>query len=266
MMERLRPQVIKEGLNTQVIGSSIICLDVTDSTNEYAWIEALKGAPDGTVIFAEEQTKGRGRFERKWFSPRSKSILCSVIIRPNIKSEDINLIVAIGALSVVDAIKEVAGLDAMIQFPNDVVISGKKVCGILVESRFISTKPDVFILGIGINVNIKEEDFPADIKESASSLLIEKGSHLNRIILACSLLNSLDRWYEMLFTNPVKIKEKWKELSFILNKRVSISEAGKIIKGTVFDIDIKEGIIVRLDSGLLRSIQSEYVEEIKVTN
>jgi BirA family biotin operon repressor/biotin-[acetyl-CoA-carboxylase] ligase len=246
----LTPESIKSRLQSRVVGRKILCVDACESTNDLAWKEALAGAPDGTAIFAEEQTKGRGRFGRVWTAPRGKGLLCSVVLRPEIEVERVPLMTAMAALAAAD----VVGDEAQIRFPNDVMLDGKKIAGILVEARFISSKPDMFIVGVGLNVNAH----PADM--NATSL----GENVSRVVTARSLLEALDDWHGRLSGNLRDYRKAWRERSFIVRKRVRVKQNGKAVVGTVEDVDPMDGIVLRLETGHPRTIRSEHVEHLEV--
>src|SRR5579872_6397709 len=144
-MSALNPESIRARLHSRVVGKRILSVGECESTNDLAWKEALGGAAEGTVIFAEEQTKGRGRFGRVWTAPRGLGLLCSIVLRPEIDVDRVPLMTAMAALAAADVVGDLA----QIRFPNDVMLGGKKIAGILVEARFISSRPDVFIVGIG---------------------------------------------------------------------------------------------------------------------
>jgi BirA family transcriptional regulator, biotin operon repressor / biotin---[acetyl-CoA-carboxylase] ligase len=246
----LTPESIQSRLESRVVGRKIICVEACESTNDLAWKEALGGAPDGTAVFAEEQTKGRGRFGRVWTAPRAKGLLCSVVLRPEIEVERVPLMTAMAALAAAD----VVGDEAQIRFPNDVMLDGKKIAGILVEARFISSKPDMFIVGIGLNVNAHPSDM------NATSL----GENVSRVATARSLLEALDDWYGRLSGSLRDYRKAWRERSFIVQKRVRVKQNGKAVTGTVEDVDPMDGIVLRLESGHPRTIRSEHVEHLEV--
>jgi BirA family biotin operon repressor/biotin-[acetyl-CoA-carboxylase] ligase len=231
------------------VGRRIVCVETCASTNDLAWKAALDGAPDGTAFFAEEQTKGRGRFGRTWAAPKGKALLSSIILRPDLDAERVPLVTALGALAAAD----VAGDEARIRFPNDVMLQGKKIAGVLVEARFISSRPDVFILGIGFNVNAH----PPGV--GATSL----GPDVSRVVLARRLLEAVDDWYGRLEGTLRDFRKAWRERSSILRERVRVQVGGKAAAGVVEEIDPLDGLVLRLDSGHLRQIRSEHVEKLE---
>ncbi|MDK2794712.1 MAG: BirA family transcriptional regulator, partial [Caldanaerobacter sp.] len=154
-------------LNTKFIGRNYIHKESLSSTNDMAKELAYK-VPDGTVIVAEEQTKGRGRMGRSWFSEKSSCILTSVILKPQIRPENTVALTQVAALAVVKAIEEVCSVKTKIKWPNDIILNSKKVCGILTEMSSEIDVVNYIVIGIGINVNCTE--FPDDLKEKATSL------------------------------------------------------------------------------------------------
>lgn len=249
-MSALTPDSLGARLHARVVGRRILCVDRCESTNDLAWKEALAGAADGTAIFAEEQSKGRGRFGRTWVAPRGKGLLCSIVLRPEIDVDRVPLMTAMAALAAAD----VVGDEAQIRFPNDVMLQGRKIAGILVEARFISSKPDVFIVGVGLNVNGHPEDM------NATSL----GETASRVGAARALLEAVDDWYGRLSGSLRDYRKAWRARSFIVGKRVRVKQNGKTVPGVVEDVDPMDGITLRLDSGHPRTIRSEHVEHLAV--
>ncbi len=244
----MTPEAIRSRLETRVVGRRITCVETCVSTNDLAWKAAISGAPNGTAFFAEEQTGGRGRLGRTWTAPKGKALLCSVILRPQIGPERVPLVTVAGALAAAEAV----GKDARIRFPNDVMLDGKKVAGVLVEARFISTRPDLFIVGIGMNVNAH----PPGV--GAASM----GSRLSRVAVARSLLEALDTWNGRLGGNLREFRRAWRERSALLGRRVRITQNGRTVTGRVEDLDPIEGIILWLDSGHPRTFRGEHVEKL----
>jgi BirA family biotin operon repressor/biotin-[acetyl-CoA-carboxylase] ligase len=251
-MSALTPEAVRSRLRSRIVGKRILCVDTCESTNDLAWREALAGAPDGTVVFAEEQTKGRGRFGRVWTAPKGQALLGSIVLRPDIEVDRVPLMTAMAALAVAD----VVGDEAQIRFPNDVMRDGKKIAGILVEARFISSRPDVFIVGIGLNVT----GHPPGM--NATSL----GESASRAGAARALLEAVDDWYGRLSGNLRDYRKAWRGRSFILGKRVRVKQNGKVVPGVAEDVDPLDGIVLRLDSGHPRTIRSEHVEHLEVVD
>ncbi len=246
----MTPEAVLSRLRTRVVGRRIHCVETCASTNDLAWKAALEGAPDGTVIFAEEQTRGRGRLGRVWSAPRGKALLCSIVLRPELEAERVPLMTALGALAAADA----TGDEARIRFPNDVMLEGRKVAGVLVEARFISSRPDLFIVGIGLNVNAHPPGM------DAASL----GPEVPRASVARALLEAADDWYARLGGNLRDYRKAWRERSAVLRRRVRVRVDGRAVSGVVEEIDPLDGLVLRLDSGHLRDVRGEHVEHLEV--
>ena len=246
----MSPDGIRAKLHTKIVGKRVVCVDRCESTNDLAWKAALEGEPEGLAIFAEEQSAGRGRFGRVWTAGRGQALLCSVLLRPSVPPERLPLMTALGALAAAD----VVGGEAKIRFPNDVMLRGLKIAGILVEARYVSARPDAFIVGIGLNVT----GHPDGV--GATSL----GPNVSRPATARALLEALDDWYARLDGPLRDFRKAWKERSFILRKRVKVKQAGKHFAGVVEDIDPLDGLVIRLDSGHPREVRAEHVEHLEV--
>jgi BirA family biotin operon repressor/biotin-[acetyl-CoA-carboxylase] ligase len=256
----LTPQAIRSRLSTRAIGKKILCVGTVDSTNDVAWNEAVKGAGHGLAVFADEQKKGRGRMGRPWFAPKGTSLLCSVVLRPELDVGEVPLVTAVAALAVAEAVDEVAGVTSNIRFPNDVFVGEAKIAGVLVESRFISGRPDLFIVGMGVNGNVEPEEFPKDLKGRATSLMIARGARINLAQAARRLLEALDRWAGELKGGLRRIQKAWRERSGILRRAVRVREGGRTYRGVVEDLDPIEGLEVRLSEGQVRHFRGEHIE------
>jgi len=205
--------------------------ETVSSTNEVAITMAGQGAPEGTAIIAAEQTSGRGRHGRKWSSLRG-GLYLSVILRPNRPPDEIYQLSFAGSLAVVDAIRKVTKLPAMIKWPNDILVSGKKVSGLLVEMRL----PSVAIMGIGLNVNNTE--FPAEIASLATSLALESGEQFDIRSFETSLLSALsDRYLQYLDEGFGSILAEWKRYDLITGKRVRVSIPTGFVEGVAVGIE-----------------------------
>lgn len=236
-------------LNTKIIGRKVIYLQEIDSTNEFA----KKIAPqegEGTVIVADIQTKGRGRKQRTWSSPKG-GLWMSVILKPSVHSEHITKLVFISALAVVETLAEF-GIEGKIKWPNDVLVSGKKICGILSEGRYSKSGIEYVILGLGINVNNK---LPEELKDTATSMREILGFETSPIEVFKKLLGRLDSWYLIYLRGDYKeIINKWKMYSATIGKRVRIiTDKGEII-GIAIDIDENGALILKQDNGILKRI------------
>lgn len=249
---RLIPYEITRELGTKVVGRRVQVLERTGSTNDVAWAEALSGAAEGTVVFAEEQTAGRGRMGRRWVAPPGASLLMSIILRPDLHTQQSNLLTVMSSVAVAQALREHLHLPARIRWPNDIMVRERKAAGILVEGRSLATG-SAFVLGIGLNVNVEGPAFPPELRDLATSLAIETGGPVNRIDVARAVLASLDRWYrDLCFGDCGRIARCWRRLSSTLGERVLLIENGREFRGRVLDLSMEDGLIVRLDAGVTR--------------
>ncbi len=166
---------------------------------EYAYVESTPstqlllgpGAPEGAVAVADEQTAGRGRLGRRWLAPAGTSLLCSIQLRPQVSPERLPELTGIAARACAEAITAVTGLEPELKFPNDLLVDGRKVAGILAEAR-----EGRVVLGVGINVNVPESDLPREVDRPATSLLVETGREVDRAELLVELLERLERRYK----------------------------------------------------------------------
>jgi len=252
MEDRLLHYEIVRDLGTQVIGRDVICMEETGSTNDVAWEHWRRGARDGLTVLAEEQTAGRGRFGRRWECPPRAGVLMSVLLRPGLARAQTTLLTVLGAVGVVEALQESFRLPALIRWPNDIVVRGRKMGGILVEAREAAGRTD-FVLGLGLNVNLTESQMPAELRPIATSVQMELGHPAERIAVLRALLRALDRWYAELRAGHYHfIGNHWRQYSATLGERVTIEENGRRYTGRVVDLALEEGLILRLDSGATR--------------
>ncbi|MHC4187645.1 MAG: biotin--[acetyl-CoA-carboxylase] ligase [Planctomycetota bacterium] len=244
--EKLDPDKIQAGLKTKRIGGKVIVYDSTTSTNDIAAEYAKNIEHDGLVIFAEQQTTGRGRAGTKWLTGYGDSILCSIVLVENKCSCD--LLSLVSAVAVAQAISQTTDISAQVKWPNDILLNRKKVAGILLESKQHEEQA-FYILGIGINCNQTKEDFPDEIRKTATSISLETNSTCNRIALIQELLTSLEHWLKIAQKNSKKVISQWQELSILYHHRVKLLYDGKKFSGNCIGIDPQEGLILQLDSG-----------------
>ncbi len=252
-MEEFSKDTIKAGLETQIIGRKIYVYNETSSTNDVALSLAEKYNSEGIVILTEGQTKGRGRLGRTWFFLPQKCILCSIILKSNILSERLNLLTIGVSVAISKAIREVTSLLAYIKWPNDVIIKGKKVCGILAEKRKMKT--GFIVIGFGINVNLNKEDLPPDLCGKATSLKMECSKKVSRVELVQKVLFEIEKVYLYLEKGEGSLMfEEWKEMSSILGKQVRAILQNEVVEGQALGIDPDGALILRLDSGISKRI------------
>ncbi|MFH0764150.1 MAG: biotin--[acetyl-CoA-carboxylase] ligase [Candidatus Omnitrophota bacterium] len=256
--DSLIPDEIKWKLKTRLIGKSLISYKKVDSTNTVAYGLAEKGSKDGTVILAEEQALGKGRQGRRWASPSKGGIYLSCILRPGITPNEIPKITLLSAVAAAKSIRQLTGLNAMIKWPNDILVNTRKVCGILTEMKAEQDMVDFIIIGIGINVNTPIRLLP----KGASSLKEElrragKAEDLSRIELTGRVLENLESDYFLMKKNGFKpVIEEWKELSAMLGSRIKVIMQNRQFEGQVHNIDEHGSLVVRTESGVLEKVSS----------
>jgi len=260
---------IRWGLETEVIGKDIRYFDEIDSTNNYAKRIAYDGCKEGTVIVADCQTAGRGRLGRSWLSSAGKGIWMSVILKPRIAPEDVQIITLAASVAVCRAIAAVTGIHAEIKWPNDVVLDGKKLCGILTEMNTEIEQVNFLVLGIGINVNHGEEDFPDDIRNIATSLKAftrigykdagDKGEErvFSRSSIIRRILLELEDVYGKINSGLTdEIIEEWKNYSATLGRTVRITGRNCEYTGVARDVTSNGRLVVDCTDGITREVVS----------
>jgi BirA family biotin operon repressor/biotin-[acetyl-CoA-carboxylase] ligase len=258
----LRLSDIKPGLKTGVIGKKILLLSETASTNTLAMEMAAEGTPEGTVVIAETQTGGKGRLGRKWISPKGNLYL-SVVLRPNIPIQKAPLITLTGAVAVALAIRKTCGLEAGIKWPNDILVSGKKVSGLLTEMSAEQDRIRHIVLGIGVDVNMDMSELPLEVRSQTTTLAAEAGAKINRIVLLQQVLRDLERWYQEFLAHEGAVLEEWKKLNITTGNRITVSGAGEALDGLAQGVDRDGRLIVRLDDGTIRTVAAGDVMIVK---
>ena len=248
--DRLVAYEITRGLGTSVIGAQVECHETVASTNDVARTRASEGAPEGTTILAEHQTAGRGRLGRAWESTPRSGVLMSVLLRPQLEATDVALLTVTAAVACAQTIQEHLRLPALIRWPNDVTIKGRKVAGVLVESGPRAGGEPTFVMGMGLNANLAGERMSPEVRETATSLAEHARKPIDRIALVRALLRSVDRWYADLCRGErARISSHWRQYSSTLGQHVTITQDGTSYRGRVLDISLEHGLIVRLDRG-----------------
>ncbi|MGI5875638.1 MAG: biotin--[acetyl-CoA-carboxylase] ligase [Dethiobacteria bacterium] len=246
----LYPAEITSGLQNKIIASTpalVHYFKQLESTNNALKKMADEGAPEGTVVVAEEQTRGKGRLGRFWISPPGKGIWLSILLKPQIAPQETPLFTLLAAVAVVKAIKNVLPeTPAGIKWPNDILLHRRKICGILTELKAEADLLHYLTIGIGINVNLTTEDFPPDLKDIATSLYLENGQKkVPRLLLARNVLQEMDKIYERYGTNgPSFIIAEWKKYNLTLGKKVTVKTALESFPGTAVDLGQDGALIV----------------------
>jgi BirA family biotin operon repressor/biotin-[acetyl-CoA-carboxylase] ligase len=247
----LLPEILRPLLRGTIFDEHLHHFYKIGSTNTAAMAAAAEGAPEGSVFLAEEQLAGRGRGANSWQSPRSTGIYCSLVVRPALPPSEVLVLSLAAGLAVRAAIEQVdSRVIADLKWPNDVLIGGKKVCGILTEMNAEATRVRYIVVGVGINVN--QTTFPKEL--SATSLRLATGSEWSRVEVVAALLKSLDREYHELLEDRdarESILRRFAEnSSWVQGKAVRIEENGSAFEGTTEGLDPRGFLLVRTAKGM----------------
>ncbi len=240
---------ITEGLHTSFIGQKVIYYPRLPSTMDTARLEARQGIAEGSVIIAGEQTEGRGRMQRNWLSP-SGNVALSIVLYPDIKS--LPYLVMIASLAVAHSIETVTNLKTQIKWPNDILIDGKKVCGILIENEVKGDKVAYALIGVGINIDLKVSDI-AGISGTATSLKDELERTVLRAIIIRHFLTEFERLYLLLPAGD-HIYKAWRDRLETLGKSVVVKTGSDIIEGIAESVDESGALVLRRVDGSLSRI------------
>lgn len=245
----LLPAEIEEGLDTRIFGKgNIVYFNEINSTNIKAKELAAMGTPEGTLVVAEKQTNGRGRRGRSWFSPSGDGIYASLILRPAMSPIELPRITLMTAVAVSEALLSLTRLKIRIKWPNDILVNGKKIAGILTEISTEMDEVDYIIVGLGLNVNTPYESFPEDIRETATSILIETGKQFSRAPIIREYLRWYEKYYEIFKKRGFEsIMQRWKQLADIAGERIMVDVLGEKFIGEVLDVD-NDGVLLLMDS------------------
>ncbi|MCX7841552.1 MAG: biotin--[acetyl-CoA-carboxylase] ligase [Clostridia bacterium] len=265
----LNSHEISYGLQTEFIGNRVEFFSEIDSTNTYAKKVAYEGCPEGTVIVADRQLSGKGRLGRSWDSADKKGIWMSVVLRPAIPPEDIQIITLAASTAVANAIRRATGVSVSIKWPNDIVLEGKKLCGILAEMSSEADRINFIVLGIGINVSHEEDDFGEEIRNSATSLKIYLNKHykkdksiicpekLSRSEIIKNILAELEGvYYKIREERTDEIIKEWKKASATLGKEVRLTIKGCEHTGVARDVTPDGKLVVDCSDGKRREVVS----------
>ena len=252
-IDHLDPDKIK--VNTKRIGRKILVYKSTSSTNDIAAEYAKDKKNDGLAIFAEEQTAGRGRTGTEWHSGRADSILCSILL--TVCKCNPELLSLVCPVAVAEAVGKIADSQAKIKWPNDIILNGKKVAGIMVESKIVNDRT-AYIIGIGINCHQKKNSLPPELQPTATSIDIESRTICDRISLAKRLLTSVEHWLDVAQDSNKKVMNRWRKLSTLLGHRVTLIFNRKKFTGNCIGIDPEKGLILQLDTGGVRMFDAAH--------
>jgi len=235
---------------TKIIGRDIRVFERTTSTNDVVEKLARDGVREGAVVFAESQTKGRGRLGRKWISPERKGLWFSVLLRPDLRPQETTQLTVAAATALRRAIQSETGLKPEIKWPNDILIGGKKVAGILTELSAELDRVKHVILGIGVDVNLDAGEFPEELKKTATSLKIESGAAISRAVLAVAILRELDFDYARTCAGKfTAVADEWEQNCTTIGKDVTVQIGDRKIRGRAESLDDAGALLLRTEHG-----------------
>lgn len=246
---------IRAVLRGSIFGREVHAFKTVTSTNDVALVLARQGAPEGTVVVAEEQAKGRGRLGRTWHSSAGLGLWFSLVLKPDMQARASSAISLAGALGVAGALREEFGIKAEIRWPNDVMVGSKKICGVLTEGEFADGRVKFVVLGIGLNVLHRQRDFPPDIRGKATSIGLEAKREIKRLEVLSSVLVAIEAKYVTLLGEGfANLRKELLALSPLVGKLTRLVTGKGEIEGMAVDIDDTGALVLRTESGQLRHI------------
>ncbi|MDH4161813.1 MAG: biotin--[acetyl-CoA-carboxylase] ligase [Nitrospirota bacterium] len=258
----IRPGELKRLLGSSIFGRNIQYLTESASTNTLAMELASRGAEEGSLVIAEVQTGGKGRMGRSWVSPKG-NLYFSAILRPAVSPHQAPLMTLVGAVAVARALRKVPGIAAAIKWPNDILIEGRKVSGLLTEMSAEADRIRHLVLGIGINCNMDPGTLPGEVRAQATSLATETGKNADRTAVLAEVLRELDRWYGVFLSDRQGVLDAWRDLNVTLDRAVTVSGAGELLQGTASDIDSEGRLVITAADGSTRTVAAGDVTIVK---
>ncbi len=255
--DRLYPWEIGRFLDTTIIGKEIVYRDTVDSTNALAFQLALAGCAEGTCVIAESQSAGKGRLQRRWFSPYAKNLYVSVALKPAVHPSRVYPLSFISSLAVFDTLIRV-GVTPRLKWPNDVLIGDKKVCGTLIELSTEADRVRFCVIGIGLNINMGKTDMDPEVADIATSLLLETKKHFERASICGMLLNGLEEYYEVVKQQGMdEICRLWEERARTTGTYMEIRQMDRVYRGISEGIDRDGAILLNEDGVVTRVIAGD---------
>jgi len=246
--DRLRLLEAHPGIDTGLIGNRIIVKEETDSTNEDLWRLGEQGVAEGTVVLAERQRKGKGRRGRQWISPAGRNLYLSVLLQPPLMPGEAVLLTLLAAVQLCKTMEEIFLLQPRIKWPNDVLLDGKKIAGILAEMHAEQEHIHFLILGIGVNLNMTAEMFPPDIRYPATSLRMVLGRVVDRVAFTRKYLENMDNGYaSFLKEGASSVRQDWLQLCAHTDREIEVNTSKGTRRGRFGGID-DDGALILLIS------------------
>ncbi|MGY4690081.1 biotin--[acetyl-CoA-carboxylase] ligase [Salibacterium sp. K-3] len=253
---------IKARLDTKSFGNRMVYKEEVSSTQETAHELARKNEPEGTVIAADKQVKGKGRLDRPWHSPSGTGLWFSIILRPDIIPQCAPQLTLVAAVAVTEGLRRASGIEAQIKWPNDILINERKTAGILTEMQSDPDRVQAVIIGIGLNINQEKHDFPDDLQQIATSLALEnEGVPFNRAAIIAAVLESLEHWYTLYLEQGFKeVRRRWEELAVTIGKHVQAVTASKTVEGYAEGITEDGVLLITQKDGTTERIYSADID------
>jgi len=251
----LTEAAIRPYISARRLGENLICLDAVDSTNTHLKDLAARGAPDGTVVVTDTQTGGRGRLNRGFLSPPGEGVYLSALLRPDIEAADVTAITAMAAVAVCEAIAAVSAIRPGIKWVNDIVCDDKKLCGILTELSVEFEMGRVQSIVIGAGINVKQQDFPEELRDRAASLWTLGDQAVRRSELAGALISSFDRVYSALGGGEEVYMERYRALSATVGRDIRVIIGGRERDAVALAIEDGGGLMVRYPDGQMETLR-----------
>lgn len=251
----LKTEILQDLKTKKWAKELLYTFEEVNSTNKVAKKLANEGKAEGTVVVAEHQSQGKGRLGRTWSSPKGKGIWVSIILRPHIlptKASQITFVIAVGMLK---ALKNFVNLDVKIKWPNDILINTKKVAGILTELSAEIERINYVVIGIGVNVNQSQNEFPLEFRDKATSLKLASGQEIARVKVLQAMLEEIEKAYNLYLAEGFSpIIDQWKQNSFTLGKEVKVLMNDGEIEGLAFDVNEDGCLLVKDDDKKVHTI------------
>jgi BirA family transcriptional regulator, biotin operon repressor / biotin---[acetyl-CoA-carboxylase] ligase len=259
----LAPPRILRGLRTTHLGWPLEVLESCPSTNDRALDLLASGAPHGTLVVSEQQTRGRGQRGREWHSPAGVAIYASLLLRGERSVATPTLLVASVGLGLAEGLEAVAGLEVGVKWPNDLWVGDAKLAGVLVEARGFRAERPAFVAGFGVNVNQRREDFPAGL--SATSLALVAGRRFDRATVLRALLDALEPRVDQALSGAVgaEFHQAYRRRSVLVGRRVALLDGDSPVEGVVTDLSASDGLLLRTDDGRHLHVLAEHAREVR---
>ncbi len=263
--DRLTPLEIGPFLTTHDLGRGIHHRESVTSTNEIAYRLAEEGAFHGEVVIAEHQSRGKGRRGRTWESPARRNLYLSVILRPDLPATRAPELTLVAAVALAQTLREAFDLEVGIKWPNDVELEDRKLAGILTELATDGDRIDFVILGIGLNVNMRRSELPAEVAARATSVGEAFGENVDRPILTAAILARLEHWYDRwLEEGLAPVREAWKAYATTLGRNVRVQQGSSVVEGVAEDLDTDGALLVRVAGGKRVRVVAGDVEHLRL--